>query len=310
MSLSLLILSIVVSANIDSTELKIGDQTQLHLSATAAPSEQVQFPKYGATLIEGLEIVKQSPVDTIWQDNGNITFKQDLTLTAFKDSLFLIPSIPFVSGTDTIYTDPLSLNIIQPFIIDTADNAITDIKPIYKAPVWWWGVMRWVLLAIGIIGIAVGLYYLIRFLHKRRTQQKEPATIVEDTRPAEEIALERLNVIKEQKIWQQGRTKDYYTELTDTLRDYMARRFDITTQENTSAEILAQIKQLIGKDLFTSLKQALMLADLVKFAKWIPQTEENEQALRFAYRFVEQTTSVEQENSVDSTNNNDSNTTA
>ncbi len=86
----------------------------------------------------------------------------------------------------------------------------------------------------------------------------------------------------------------------------MARRFDITTQENTSAEILAKTKQLIEKDLFASLKQTLMLADLVKFAKWIPQTEENEQALRFAYRFVEQTTPVEQGNTVDSTNNNDS----
>lgn len=224
--------------------------------------------------------------------------------------MFLIPPIPFVSGSDTIYTNPLSLNIIQPFVIDTADNAITDIKPIYKAPVWWWGVMRWVLLSIGIIGIAVGLYYLIRYLRKRRTQQKEPSTVVEDTRPAEEIALERLNKIKEQKIWQQGRTKDYYTELTDTLRDYMARRFDITTQENTSAEILAKTKQLIEKDLFASLKQTLMLADLVKFAKWIPQTEENEQALRFAYRFVEQTTPVEQENTVDSNNNNDSDTKA
>lgn len=310
MSLSLLILSIVVSATIDSTELKIGDQTQLHLSATLAPSEQLQFPQYGATLVDGLEIVKQSPKDTLRQENGNITVKQDLTLTAFKDSLFLIPSIPFICDSDTVYTNPLSLNIIQPFVIDTADNAITDIKPVYKAPIWWWGIMRWVLLALVVIGVAVGLYYLIRFLHKRRTQQNATPAIPEDIRPAEEIALERLNEIKEQKIWQQGRTKDYYTELTDTLRDYMDRRFDITTQENTSAEILAKTKQFIGKEIYTSLKQALMLADLVKFAKWIPQPEENEQALRFAYRFVEQTTPVETDNNIDTVNNNDSNSKA
>ncbi len=295
MGLSLLILSIVVSASIDSTELWIGDQTQLHLSATTSANEQVQFPQYGTTLIDGLDIVEQAPRDTVKQDNGSLTITQDITLTAFKDSLFLVPPIPFVCGTDTLYTDPLSINIVQPFVIDTADNAITDIKPIYKAPIWWWGIIRWILLGIGIIGLGIGIYFLVRYFKKRAAKQTEQPIAEEDIRPAEEVAIERLDKIKEQKIWQQGRAKEYHTELTDVLRYYMARRFNITTQENTSMEILSQMKQLIDKDLFSALKQTLSLADLVKFAKWMPLPEENEQALRFAYRFVEQTTPTKQE---------------
>lgn len=296
MALSLLILGIVVNAQIDSTQLWIGDQTQLHLSATTTGDEEVVFPQYGETLTDGLEIVGQTEKDTTKQSDGSMVIRQDLTITAFKDSLFFIPPIPFVSGNDTIYTEPLSLNVIQPFEIDSADNAITDIKPIYKAPIWWWGILRWVLLAIGIIGAGTGIYFLIRYIRKRIATKGVQETIEPELlRPADEVALERLNKIKEQKIWQQGRTKEYYTELTDVLRYYMAGRFDVTTQEKTSEEILDKMKALIEKDLYSDLKRVLTLADLVKFAKWHPEAEENEQALRFAFLFVEETTKKSQD---------------
>lgn len=310
MALSLLILGIVVSAQMDSAQLWIGDQTQLHLSATTTNNEEVVFPQYEESLTEGLEIVGRTERDTTKQSDGSMVIRQNLTITAFKDSLFFIPPIPFVSGSDTIYTEPQSLNVIQPFEIDSADNAITDIKPIYKAPIWWWGILRWVLLAIGIIGIGTGAYFIVRYIRKKigakeATEQTNPELL----RPADEVALERLNKIKEQKIWQQGRTKEYYTELTDVLRYYMARRFEVTTQEKTSEEILDKMKALIEKDLYTDLKRVLTLADLVKFAKWHPEAEENEQALRFAFRFVEETTKGIQDGSDENTEGKDTNTT-
>lgn len=297
MALSLLILGIVVSAQIDSTELWIGDQTQLHLSAATTGSEEVVFPQYGEMLTDGLEIVARTEKDTAKQADGSMVIRQDLTITAFKDSLFFVPPIPFVSGGDTIYTQSLSLNVIQPFEIDSTANAITDIKPIYKAPIWWWGILRWVLLAIGIAGLGTGIYFLVRYIRKKIAAKGETAqTKPELLRPADEVALERLDKIKEQKLWQQGRTKEYYTELTDVLRYYMARRFEVTTQEKTSEEILVPMKALLERSLYDGLKKVLTLADLVKFAKWHPEAEENEQALRFAYHFVEDTAQPVQEN--------------
>ena len=83
-----LILAIIVSAAIDSTMLFIGDQTQVHLQATCDEAEVVQMPVYGEVLIPEVEIVERTVVDTVKLADGRYALKQDLTVTAFKDSLF------------------------------------------------------------------------------------------------------------------------------------------------------------------------------------------------------------------------------
>jgi len=296
MNILSIILTIVVSAQLDSTQLMIGDQCDLRLQATLDKQEHVQFPVYGEELIPGIEITDRTMIDTVSLKDGRQQLTQYLTVTSFKDSLFFIPALPFVSGDDTMFTDPLSLNVIQPFEIYTTQNAITDIKPVYKAPIWWWGILRWVLLALAIAGLGVGAYYLYKYIQKRRLMREGDYVEPEVIRPAEEVALEKLDKIKEEKIWQQGRQKDYHTELTDVVREYIANRFGISSQEQTSSEILTDIQPVLKdrKDLYSSLKKMLSLADLVKFAKWNPLPDENEQSLRSAYEFVRETTPEEE----------------
>lgn len=295
MNLLSLILAVVVSAQLDSTQLMIGDQCDLRLQAVCEQNEQVQFPVYGEELIPGIEITDRTMIDTVSLKDGRRQMTQYLTVTSFKDSLFYISPLAFVSGGDTVFTEPLSLNVIQPFEIDSTQNAITDIKPVYRAPIWWWGIIRWVLLGLLLIGLGVGVYYLVRYIKKLRAKRQGEYVEPVEVRPAEEVALEKLDKIKEEKIWQQGRQKDYHTELTDVVREYIANRFDISSQEQTSAEILADMQQVLKdrKDLFTSLKKMLSLADLVKFAKWNALPDENEQSLRSAYEFVRETTPEE-----------------
>ncbi len=292
MNLLSIILSVIVTASIDSTELWVGDQARLHLQAVQDKETVVDFPVYGEELIPGIEVVARTERDTTEQADGRILVKQDLTITSFKDSLFFIEPIPFVVGEDTFLSDPLTLNVIQPFEIDTAANAITDIKPIYKAPIWWWGIIRWILLGLGIAAAGVGVYFLVKKLRSRATTEHAEAVAHELLRPAEEVALEKLDKIKAEKIWQQGRLKDYYTELTDVVREYIARRFEVTAEEKTSDEILRELKPLFTKqkELHKRLSDMLRLADLVKFAKWNALPDENEISLRTAYQFVQETT--------------------
>ena len=293
-----IILSIVVTATLDSTQLMIGDQCDLRLQATTDKTEQVQFPVYGEELIPGIEIVDRTMVDTTSLKDGRLQLTQYLTVTSFKDSLFLIDPLVFTSGDDSFPTEPLSLNVIQPFEIDTAQNAITDINPVYRAPIWWWGILRWVLLGLLIAGHAVGGWYLYKWIMKRKAMKKGEYVEPEAKRPAEEVAIEKLDKIREEKIWQQGRQKDYHTELTDVVREYIAERYNISSQEQTSSEILEDIRPVLQmrRDLYDSLKRMLSLADLVKFAKWNPLPDENEQSLRSAYEFVRETTPVPEEN--------------
>ena len=303
-----LLLAIVVSAAIDSTNLMIGDQTDLHLQVTQDASERVEMPVFGETLQDGIEIVDKTIVDTLQLSDGRIQLNQYLTLTSFKDSLFSIDPIAVVRGQDTFWTEPMALNIVQPFEVDTT-LAITDIKDIEKAPIWWWGIIRWILLGLLLAGLAVGGYYLWRWYLKNSKEEEEPIN-PELLRPADEVALEKLDEIKAQKIWKDGKIKQYQTELTDVVREYIGRRFDVQSTEKTSDETLRELKPILlkgeglqvtgdGKDLFCKLSKMLQLADLVKFAKWHTTPDENEQALATAYEFVNETKIVEVEESKD-----------
>ena len=282
-----LLLAIVVSASIDSTILMLGDQTDLHLRVTQDADERVEMPVFGEQLQDGIEIVDRTIVDTVQLADGRIQLNQYLTLTSFKDSLFAINPIAVASGADTFWTEALALNIVQPFEVDSA-LAITDIKDIEKAPIWWWGIIRWILLAIGCLLLAVGLYYLWRWYKKNCLPVEEPIA-PELLRPADEVALEKLDEIKAQKIWKDGKVKEYQTELTDVVREYIGRRFEVHSTEKTSDETLRAMKPLIDKELFGKLSKMLQLADLVKFAKWHTTPDENENALTTAYDFVNST---------------------
>jgi hypothetical protein len=292
-----MILALVVSAAIDSTTLFIGDQTDLHLRATTEVGVGVQMPVLADQLISGVEIVDRTIVDTIMLSDGRVQYDQYLTLTSFEDSLFYIEPLPFVSGGDTVWSESLMLNVVQPFEMDSTDLAITDIKGIYRAPIWWWGILRWVLLALLLIGASVGGYYLITYLRSRMGGKEKEMSAAEPLRPAEEVALEKLDIIREQKIWQSGQVKEYHTQLTDVVREYIARRFEVSSTEQTSDETLRAMRSLLSdkKELYEQLRKMLQLADLVKFAKWTTTPDENELSLRSAYTFVKETTPAEEE---------------
>ena len=271
--------------------LMLGDQTAMHLSVTHEATEQVLMPVLGEMLQDGIEIVDRTSVDTTTLPDGRIQLKQDLTLTSFKDSLFAIEPLYVTSGEDTFWTEPMVLNVIQPFEVDST-NAITDIKDIERAPIWWWGIIRWILLVLGILLLIDLAFWLWKKYDKIRHQEEEPIN-PELLRPADEVALEKLDAIKAQKIWKDGKVKEYQTELTDVVREYIGRRFDVQSTEKTSDETLRAMKPLIDKELFGKLSKMLQLADLVKFAKWHTTPDENEMALSTAYEFVNSTKIVE-----------------
>ena len=292
-----ILLSVVVSAQIDSTTLMIGDQTTLHLSATTSQNEHVLFPNLEKAIGQEMTVVERTNIDTIQEKDGRITYHQDIVLTSFKDTLLYIEPLPFLVGNDTIRSNSLSVNVIMPFDKAAMDSsmAITDIKPVMKAPIWWWGIIRWVLLALLIAGIGVGALFLYLWWDKRM-QQKQVVIKPELLRPCDEVALEKLDKIKQEKVWLAGEHKRYFSELTFVIREYIGRRYEIRSTEKTSDETLAAIKPVLTaedqKELYEKLRKMLQLADLVKFAKWQPTPDENETALLVAYQFIKETKPV------------------
>ena len=293
-----IILSVIVSAELDSSFIMLGDQTRMHVSAVATEGEHVALPVFGSEITSGVEIVSRTAIDSARRKDGRVEYSQDYVLTSFKDSLFCLPAFDFTAGADTFRSAPMSLNVVQPFELDTADNAIADIKPVQKPDIWWWGILRWVLL---VVLVAAGLFLAV-FLYRRFAKHKEEKAEPVDPellRPCDEVALEKLDAIKEAKRWQTGEHKEYFSDLTFVIREYIGRRFSVRSTEKTSDETLSAMKPILQergqKDLYGRLDKMLRLADLVKFAKWQPTPDENELALKEAYTFVNETRYTDEE---------------
>ncbi len=110
--------------------------------------------------------------------------------------------------------------------------------------------------------------------------------------PAHVVALRELDRIKEEKIWQKEKIKAYYSEITEVLRIYIEDRFEIPAMEQTTDEILTSFrnrKELLSEKSLANLSQILSLADLVKFAKYIPLPDDHNLTLVNSYFFVNDT---------------------
>jgi len=288
--LSLQAQKITVDAKMDSTIIWIGEQTLFSFELTQQPEQRVVFPLFSDHIPGGLDIVEPLKIDSVHSIDGRLIVKHSYLVTAFQDSLLYISPFPFVVDGDTVWSKSVLLKVIQPFELDMESNAIADIKPVYKLKFnWLLLLLKIYLLLILILALVAGLYTLIR-----KYIQKKPVfelLNIEPELPAHIVALEALNKIKDEKAWQHGRLKEYYTELTDTIRMYIGKTYAINAMEMTSDEIMDTLRYMKKgeKTHYEKLQKMLQTADLVKFAKWKPLNDESERSLKDAFSFVEQT---------------------
>lgn len=300
-----LLAAIIVSASIDSTQMVLGEQTKMQLEVTCNAAEGVQIPKPEQQLPTGVESLNLQPTTDTVTESGQLRLQQEWILTSFRDTVYTVQPFVLTASGDTVKAAPQTLTILRPEGIEQLED-IHDIKDIERAGIWWWDIVMWVLIALG-IGVLIGAIVYVVLWQQRHKQKDAPLAQKIILRPAEEVALEQLDAIKAAKIWQQGHGKQYHTELTDVIRTYIGRRFDVHSTEKTSDETLRELKPILlsnqpsavsiqnGKELYDKLSQMLQLADFVKFAKYEAMPEENERALNTAYEFVNATTPQKEE---------------
>lgn len=83
--------------------------------------------------------------------------------------------------------------------------------------------------------------------------------------------------------------KEYFTELTDILREYLFARFGINAMEMTTRQIMDKIYESDLRDKRDYVKQILNVADFVKFAKVRPLPADSIAAYDNAEKFIEET---------------------
>ncbi len=268
----------------------IGDQIEWTIDLQLAPGEGARVSKPGETPVPGVEALGEMALDTLSQKKGVLNLRGRIILTSFDSGSYVLPPLYVLlartDGTiDTLeYAGPtLAVNTIP---IDTATFQPYDIKGQIRYPLTFKEVIPWVGLAL----LAAALIWLlVRWIRLRRQNRDffgKP--VVKD--PPHIVALRSLEKTRSQKLWQTGKQKQFYTQVTDALRQYIAARYEVPALEQTSAEMFQDLEdKAIDPALTDSLKDLFTTADFVKFAKHAATDQENENAIPTAVRFVNET---------------------
>jgi hypothetical protein len=278
--------NITVEAKLDQTTIRIGDQTNLRLVVHQPAKEKVNFPKLVDSISGKVQIVS-SKLDTVFDQNDHkqATVTQTYTLTSFDQGSYTIPSYAIGSAAGVLKTNELTL-MVQTVQVDTT-KAIYDIKqPLAVSYTFFdWLKDHWIWVVLG-LAVVAGIVYLVWYLRKRPKVEKPVVEMKPDV-PPHAIAINKLQQLRDKKLWQQGSIKEYHSELSDILREYLEKRYVIKTHERTTDEIFAALRYMdIANDYRTKLTQVLILADLVKFAKEKPLPVDNELSMENALTFV------------------------
>ncbi|MFZ5429763.1 MAG: hypothetical protein ACOZDD_05990 [Bacteroidota bacterium] len=286
---------IKATASLDSTHILIGDQVNLTLELEKPENIRIDFPVLADNISEYIEILRQSPVDTVFIENNVIRLTQNFLITSFDSGEHRIPPFWFKlhmdDRMDSIPSNELFIRVFT-MEIDTTRGP-TDIKMPYDAPLTLKEVTPWIL---GIILLAGIIFFIFYYISRRKRNLPVFTLPVRPKDPPHVVALRGLDKIRDEKIWQKDKIKEYYSQVTDILRTYIEERFGIPAMEYTTDEIMramAASKDLLSEKSRSNLGQILPLADLVKFAKYQPLPDDHSLTLINAYFFVNDTKPAE-----------------
>ena len=288
-----------VTARVEPDSILIGDRFDYIIDVEKDLVQVVEFPEFDPR--DGkIELVEDCPVDTLERDGRHLRLRKRYRLAAFDEGKYNLGAaqvlyadkniLDTLRSRDSVYLE------VATFQIDSTSQSIYDLKPQKNLPFRFleikgyatWGILILLLLL-------VGAYALQRWLASRGKgfgDLFKPAPPL----PPHVAAIQALEALHNQKLWQNNRHKQYYSGLTDILRTYIAGRWGLGAMEMTSDEIIEAMRQEELPDKARmDLTAILRDADLVKFAKATPEAEQNEADYLKAYYFVEETKLVEEE---------------
>ncbi len=279
----------IITAERDS--ILIGDQINLKIQVSTNPETKIAWPRFEDFLIPKVEIISRSEIDSLWNENS-LNLQQNLIITSFDTGYYEIPGLEFTyqNAGDEAYLKSLTNDLglyVYTVAVDTT-QAIMPIKGPISSPYTWKEIAPWLLLGL----IVIGMIFFLIYYFRRKSKQEPVFKPKSKPRIAPHIiALNGLEKLKEKKLWQEGKFKQYYTELIDIIRVYLDDQFGIDAMEMTSEEInqMVEREDKIDKKIKQKLSEALSMSDLVKFAKEKPIANINDVNLANLVEFVDKT---------------------
>ncbi len=257
-----------VTSEIDTTNIRIGEQINYKINVEADSTALVVFPE-GQTFTP-LETVEALEIDTTKRD-AKFLLSRIYKLTQFDSGVYTIPRQKIIIDEKPFFTDSLkvAVNTVE---VDTTKQKLYDIKPIIdveKSKSNWW---QWLLIVLLAIAVIAFLLYWFIWRKKPLTEEEEIALL-----PPYDRAKLALSKLDESQYLIRSEVKEYYSELTFIIRKYLDEKVYDRALESTTAELIARLNLLkdgnqipLSKETILHIESILQRADLVKFAKSAP----------------------------------------
>ena len=281
-----------ISGTVEPDSIGIGDRFLYTIEVERDLMQEVYFPDFKQS-VEHYEMIEDRPVDTLSREGRRLKLRKSYLMAAFQEGIHkVLPEVMYLDKNiiDTLRGDDTLRLMVTTFEIDSTSHTIFDIKPQRTLKFKYGeisGYVTWTIIAIIIL--------VLLFLVAKRILAHYGKSFSDIFKPApplppHEIALRDLKKLHSERLWQEDKHKLYYSGLTDILRAYIAGQFGVGALEMTSDEIIEAMRGVeIPQKQKMDLTELLRDADLVKFAKAMPEAEANEAAYTMALNFVEQT---------------------
>ena len=212
---------------------------------------------------------------------------QRLTITAWDSAFYYLPPFQVKVDGKAYESKSLALNVYTVDVDTLHVDEFFPVNGVMKQPFVWDDFRLIVYVSLlALLVLAASIFLLIR--------ARKGKPIVQFIRrkrqlPPHQIAMSEIERIKSDRKWAEEDSKEYYTQLTDTLRAYIQNRYGFSTLEMTSAEIIERLMSENDEQALSELREIFRTADLVKFAKYSTMINENDANLVAAVEYINQT---------------------
>lgn len=283
--------SVEVSAKLQDEQVTVGKPFSLDLMMKVPYGYYVEWNEFATdTLSEQIDILKRGDMQRTADADSNIIVQQQLTLMTFDTGYVQIPSIGLTyakSVEDQLrmkaFTDPMRLYVTT-MSVDTTQAFRPLMEPIDQ-PIAMKEVFPWILGVLLAVLVGFGAWFLWKKRKPRLGEDGQP--VKGPVIPPYTKAIGDLESLKQQKLWQAGKVKEYFSGLSDIAREYIEGQFHVNAVEMTTDDILHEVQELnFDREVYAKLKDTMELSDLVKFAKYTSSSLENDNAMSNMTDFV------------------------
>ena len=277
-----------IEASVDRDRITVGDPFLYRVAVKSPGNSAIEWPESG-TPPEGFELLSFEHEGPLPGPGGVNVDSLRYELTLYRTGEHTIPPFSLkcvLSDGTEISAESAAIPVSVVSVIDDDAADIRDLKSPVEIP---GGAPWYIWLAAGLALLAVAAAVFL-YIRRRRNRDDPHGTAPAIERLPEEIALEELERLALTEWLAQGQVKSHYSALSEILRRYLSGRYGIAAMEYTTAELVAALHALrVGREESRAVRQLFEECDMVKFARFTPETHRQSLSLREGREIVERT---------------------